>query len=77
MIVYSTLHHLPHLCPSSLSSLPSFIGAINAPWVDGLETKSKAIYKLNQAELIGIHPQEPGKSVRVFRPDIKGEYDDR
>ena len=46
-------------------------------WPMNRETKSKAIYKLNQAQLIGIHPQEAGKSVRVFRPDIKGEYDDR
>ena len=46
-------------------------------WPMNRETKSNANYKLNQAELIGIHPKEPGKSVRVFRPDIKGEYDDR
>tara|TARA_B100002003_G_C13982113_1_gene474886 strand:- start:404 stop:805 length:402 start_codon:yes stop_codon:yes gene_type:complete len=49
----------------------------NHGWPMNRETKSNAIYKLNQAQLIGIHPQEPGKSVRVFRPDIKGEYDDR
>ena len=49
----------------------------NHGWPMNRETKSNAIYKLNQAQLIGIHPQEPGKSVRVFRPDIKGEYDGR
>ena len=41
------------------------------------ETKAKAVWKLNAAQLIEIHPREPGKAYKVFRPDIKGEYDDR
>tara|TARA_R110000824_G_scaffold160399_1_gene335140 strand:+ start:259 stop:609 length:351 start_codon:yes stop_codon:yes gene_type:complete len=46
-------------------------------WFMNRETKSKAVWKLNQAQLIGVHPQEPGKALKVFRPDIKGEYDGR
>ena len=41
------------------------------------ETKSLAVWKLNQAQLIGVHEPQPGKALKVFRPDIKGEYDER
>jgi len=40
------------------------------------ETKSLALYKLEKAGLIQLH-YAPGKAVKVFKPDIKGEYDRR
>jgi len=46
-------------------------------WFMNRETKSLAVWKLNQAQLLGVHKTEPGKALKVFRPDIKGEYDKR
>ena len=49
----------------------------NHGWAMNRETKSLAVWKLNQAQLIGVHEPQPGKALKVFRPDIKGEYDER
>ena len=46
-------------------------------WGMNRETKSLALYKLNQAQLITINIPGPGFAIKAFRPDIRGEYDGR
>ena len=54
-----------------------YIEMLKHGWGMNRETKAKAIWKLNRAQLIEIQPLQPGKAYKVFRPDIKGEYDGR